>query len=114
MVFGERSGATLMRRLARVDQCLSSNLLEAELRAVCVRESVTLTPAALDWLKWVLPDRPLTSELERVLARGYVKGADAWHLACALYVAEDPRHLTFLTLDARQRTVARRLGFRAP
>lgn len=48
----------------------------------------------------------------KVFAADYVKGADAWHLACALYAAGDPRDLTFLTLDRRQRTVARRLGFR--
>jgi hypothetical protein len=76
-----------------------------------VREGVTLTTDLFDWMKWVFPERPLAAELERVFAGGYVKGADAWHLACALYVAEDPRHLTFLTLDTRQRTVARRLGF---
>jgi hypothetical protein len=76
-----------------------------------VREGVTLTTEFLEWMKWVFPDRPLSPELERVLAVGYVKGADAWHLACALYVAEDPRQITFLTLDAPQRKVARGLGF---
>lgn len=81
------------------------------MRAACAREHVTLTPDLFDWMKWVLPERPLSLELERVLAGGYVKGADAWHLACALYVAEDPRELSFFTLDTRQRTVARRLGF---
>jgi hypothetical protein len=54
----------------------------------------------------------LTPELERVFAGGYLKGADAWHLACALYLAEEPAKLAFLTLDRRQRAVARRLGFR--
>lgn len=101
----------MARRLRRFDQCLSANLLEAELRAACAREDVAFVAGAFDWIKWVLPDRPLTPELEGVFARGYVRGADAWHLACALYVAEDPRRLAFITLDARQRAVARRLGF---
>jgi hypothetical protein len=65
-----------------------------------------------DWMKWVLPERPLTQELERVFASGYLTGADAWHLACALYLAQVPGTLAFLTLDRRQRAVARRLGFR--
>ena len=62
-------------------------------------------------MKWVFPERALTAEFEQVLAGGQVKGADAWHLACALYVARDPRDLTFLTLDVRQRAAARRVGF---
>jgi len=41
-----------------------------------------------------------------------LKGADAWHLACALSIAEQPRKLAFLTLDRRQGAVARHLGFR--
>lgn len=86
--------------------------MEAELRAAFARERVALAGDLFDWMKWVFPERPLTPELERVFASGYLKGADAWHLACALYVAEEPATLTFLSLDHRQRAVARRLGFR--
>jgi hypothetical protein len=98
--------------LERFDRFLSSNLLEAELRAAFARERIALVGDLFDWMKWVFPERPLTPELERLFAHGYLKGADAWHLACALYVTEDPATLAFLTLDRRQRTVARRLGFR--
>ena len=91
---------------------MSSNLLEAELRAAFARERVALAGDLFDWMKWVFPERPLMPELERVFAEGCLKGADAWHLACALYVTEEPRSLAFLTLDTRQRAVARRLGFR--
>ena len=108
---GEEGSAALVRRLERFDRFMASNLLEAELRAAFAREGLTLTGELFDWMKWVFPERPLTPELEQVLSRGYLKGADAWHLACALYAAEDPRALTFLTLDRRQRAVARRLGF---
>ncbi len=62
-------------------------------------------------LRWILPDRPLSAEIGTVVAAGSIRGADLWHVACALYVAESPDELTFLTLDERQRTVAKALGF---
>jgi hypothetical protein len=111
LAFGERGGAAPARRLARLDPWLSSNLLEAELRAACARERVTPSMELFQGIKWVLPDRPLTVELKSVFAQGYARGGDAWHLACALYLARDPRELVFLTLDHRQRALARRLGF---
>lgn len=58
------------------------------------------------------PDRPLSSEITAVLEAGYLRGADLWHVAVALYHAEDPREVTFVTLDNRQRAVAAALGFR--
>jgi hypothetical protein len=90
---------------------MSSNLLEAELRSAFARERVAPASAFLDWMAWVLPERPLTTELQRVLSAGYLRGADAWHVACALYMAGDPREVAFLTVDQHQRAVARALGF---
>jgi hypothetical protein len=43
---------------------------------------------------------------------GYLRGADCWHLATALYLAPNPSDLTFLTLDDTQRKIAKTLGFR--
>jgi hypothetical protein len=90
---------------------VSSNLLEAELRATFAREGLVPAGELFDWMKWVLPDRPLAPELGRVFAAGYLRGADAWHLACALYATSNPADIAFLTLDTRQAAVARRLGF---
>jgi predicted nucleic acid-binding protein len=112
ITLGARAAQALARRLGRFEQLFASNLLEAELRAAAARERVELDSDLLTWLDWVFPDRPLTGELSRVLAAGYLRGADAWHVACALYLVDDPADLPFLTLDQRQRTVARRLGFR--
>ena len=36
-----------------------------------------------------------------------------WHLATALYLAEDPKDISFLTRDRRQEAVASALGFRS-
>ena len=48
---------------------------------------------------------------QAVLDAGQLRGADAWHLACALYLSPEPRELEFLTLDGRQAAVAVALGF---
>lgn len=112
IAFGEPGAAALSRRLKGFDDLVSSNLLQAELLASFARERVP-PPAGLPiMLSWILPDRPLRDEIERVLAAGYVRGADCWHLATALYLAEDPSSMSFLTVDDRQRKVALSLGFK--
>lgn len=45
------------------------------------------------------------------LGIGYARGADLHHLACALFAAESPRDLPFLTLDTSQGALASKLGF---
>jgi predicted nucleic acid-binding protein len=63
---------------------------------------ISLVPAA----------RSLRLEIAQVLTAGYLRGADCWHLATALYVVgDDPAALTFMTLDDRQAAVASKLGF---
>jgi uncharacterized protein with PIN domain len=113
VAFGERGSTALARRLGAFDELVSSNLLEAELRAAFAREARTPDQALLDRFSWIVPDRPLHAEIAAVLAAGYVRGADCWHLATALYLAEDAAAITFLTLDERQLAVAHALGFAA-
>jgi PIN domain nuclease of toxin-antitoxin system len=112
IVFGEAGATATIRQLDTFDELFSSNLLEAELMASLAREQVSLQLDSLSWISWVLPDRPLTAEFSRVLAAGYLRGADLWHMACALYLADDPGAVSFVTLDKQQRTVARTLGFK--
>ena len=107
----EPTAAAMMLRLAPFNAMYASDLLEAELRSVCRREQVDLETSLLNELEVVLPTRTLVSEITRVLDAGYVRGADCWHLATALYLAPDPGELTFVTLDVRQREVAKALGF---
>lgn len=111
----ERSSEALQRRLARFDLLAASPLLEAELRAALRREGLEADAQISPWLasvRWVIAERTLSPEIETVLSTGYVRGADCWHLATALFLSPDPSELTFLTLDARQGAVARALGFR--
>ncbi|OGT99001.1 MAG: hypothetical protein A2085_02555 [Gemmatimonadetes bacterium GWC2_71_10] len=111
LALGERGAARLSQRVRSFDQLLAANLLEAEVRAALAREGVPADAAVLDPVSWVLPDRPLTPEIERVLSAGQLRGADLWHVACALFATPEPADLPFLTLDERQRDVAAKLGF---
>lgn len=114
VAFDEPGGEDVARLLESVGTLLSSNLLEAELRAALARERVDAPSELFTWITWVLPDRPLDREIEHALRGGYAKGADLWHVATALYAAELPRDVAFLTLDERQRDLASSLGFPTP
>ena len=113
IAFTEANSAALAQILTEHDVLVSSNLLEAELRAALRRDNVTAEPTELlSSIVWVHPDRALTAEIKTVLGAGYVRGADLWHLACALFVAPK-REIAFLTLDVRQREISEELGFGA-
>jgi len=112
VAFADARATAVTRRLKSFDELVSSNLLEAELRSVFARERVPVDSDLPFAISWVVPDRPLTDEIVRVLDAGYVRGADCWHLAVALYLAQDPASIAFATVDDRQEVVARELGFR--
>lgn len=109
--FGEREAAAIVRRLTQFDRVLSSPLLEAELFSALRREGREISDAWSASVEYVIVDRPLGPEVSRVLKAGYLRGADCWHLATALYLAAEPGQLAFVTLDAAQRKVAKALGF---
>ena len=112
VAFDEPGARKLATRLRRFERLFSSNLLEAELRAALSREGVDgRAEDLLSWIAWIYPNRPLTAEYTRITATGYVKGADLWHLANALFLSPDAEDLSFLTLDTRQAEVAGRLRF---
>lgn len=107
----EPSATRVIKRLARFDRVLSSSLLEAELFSALRREGRELADDYMNAIELVTVDRPLRAEVTKVLSAGYVRGADCWHLATALYLAADPSELSFVTLDVPQRKVAGALGF---
>jgi hypothetical protein len=104
----------LRARLETYDALYSANLLEAELRAAFAREGVAWQRDLVRSIGWVLPARRLSDEIARVLEAGYLRGADAWHVACALHLHDALGELDFLTLDAAQREVAAAAGMSAP
>jgi hypothetical protein len=94
------------------DHLYSSNLLEAELRSAMARERVGSSAAILlSSIIWVYPERPLTPEYELILTQGYLRGANPWHLACALHLRAEWKEVSFLSLDDKQVAVASSLGF---
>ena len=112
IAFGEKGATPLARRLDGFAELVSSNLLEAELRASFEREKLPADARLLNRMSWILPDRPLSNEITEILAVGYLRGADLWHVACARYLAGRVGQVSFVTLGGKQRTVAERLGFR--
>ena len=111
IAFEEPAGERVALRLAGYSDWVSSNLLEAEVRAAFARDARGLDDVYVPQIKWVTPERALTEEITQVLRAGYVKGADAWHLAAALYATFELDIVAFITLDAQQRRVAEALGF---
>lgn len=112
VAFGEPDGEAMQHRLNQFTGIVSSNLLEAELRSVYSRERRRFESDSLSRVEWVMPNRPLSAEMAVVLDAGYMRGADLWHLATALYIAPDPGKMFFVTLDKRQHATASILGFR--
>lgn len=114
IAFDEPGAEARARRLENFTRLISSNLLEAELRAALAREDIPFQESMTARIDWVLPDRPLAFELATILDKGYLRGADLWHVATALHVSPGPGSLYFATLDARQSAVAQALGFTVP
>ena len=114
IAFGEPGSRRVRTRLGSYERLYSANLLEAELRAAFARERVAWRPDIVASLGWVLPERRLTDEIRDVLEAGYLRGADLWHVACALYLRAALEELDFLTLDTNQRDVASTAGLSTP
>ncbi len=109
--FSEPGSEALERRLNSFTSLVSANLLEAEFRAALLRERRAFSYGILAHVNWVFPDRSLSPEIALALSVGYLRGADLWHVANALYVARTHGGVVFITTDQRQSAVAAALGF---
>ncbi|MBL7662213.1 type II toxin-antitoxin system VapC family toxin [bacterium] len=111
----ETGYATLIKRLLRYKHIVSHHLIESELIATFSRESIdpVLARKNLELINLVFPAHSLLNEIIEVQSHGYIRGADALHLATAVWIAgEDRKDLTFLTLDKLQASSAKALGFK--
>lgn len=112
IAFNEATASAARKRLHRAARVLAAPLLEAEVRAAFRREERPIDETLFAPIAWIHPNRVLSAEIASVLQSGYVRGADCWHLATALFAAPVPAQATFFTFDSRQNTVAKALGFR--
>ncbi len=112
IAFREPGAKDVLHRLKRFDELISSDLMFAELRSAFAREKVDFPAELTSAVGRLLPDRPLDEECERALSAGYLRGADLWHVACALFIAPQPEMIHFVSLDQRQTGVAKKLGFK--
>lgn len=104
----------LRSKLHKAEEVISAALLEAEIYSVVHREGIDNNKAALfvEPITLIIPDRSLSPEYNLIFSKGYCRGADAFHLACALYLDPSKKDLIFLTEDERQRHIASQLGFK--
>ncbi len=117
IVLGESRATGLRRILTRFDRLLSSDLIVAECLSAAHREEVDRAAmlTALRSIDLVLPSRSLAKEMGEALDEGYLRGADLWHVACAMFVAAGERsEIAFLSRDEPQRRIAKKLGFPTP
>ena len=111
---GEPSARKAAKALRSHSPLLASNLVEAEVRAALSREDTPVGSDIFEGISWVFPDRALSAELQRALEPGRLRGADLWHVACALYLDPTASELVFLSLDVPQQRTAAALGFKTP
>lgn len=100
--------------LSKSEGNYSSFLLEAEVSAAAAREKVSPDDAEefIDLISQVIPERSLRMEYRQIFQAGFCRGADACHLATALYLDPETKNLTFLTADKEQAGLARAVGFK--
>lgn len=116
ILFNEKNSLKWQRHLKSREEVVSSFLAEAELFSAAAREKADLKLAEelLQFVSFVQPDRSLKKEYQKIFSLGYVRGADACHLATALYLDPEAKVIEFLTADSRQRQIAKELGFHTP
>ena len=111
----EPAGTAVQQRLGAFPYLLSSNLLEAELRAALKREGIDFDISSLSGVNWVFPNRRLDAEIAATLEFANLSPVRVWHLATAMFFRETLQsELAFITLDEEQETVASELGFWIP
>jgi uncharacterized protein with PIN domain len=112
LAFGEAGARKIAAAARTYTQLIASNVLEAEVRAALARERAIPPASLFESISWVHPQRSLEKEMAQALAHGVLRGADLWHVACALYLDPTAKEIAFLTLDESQGRVAAAVGFK--
>ncbi len=114
VLFEEQKDKHALAQLELFDECVTSFLTEAELYSVCKREKVELDTAKsiLNAITFIGQESSLAIQYRSLFEMGHLRGADAFHLATALYLSPKRNELTFFSLDQNQIKIAQKLGFK--
>lgn len=114
LLFKQSDHINIKKIMINANELISSNLIIAECFSACTREKFDkiLCWEFLQEISMVIPESKLQLELEKVFHCGYLRGANAYHLACALYLDNNTQELGFLSRDQNQCLVAQQLGFK--
>ena len=110
-IFGDHDMTLLSKLVRQKTKLISAYLLEAEVLSAAVREKADIqeTKSQLSKISFV-KSSTLLVQLERVFTMGYLRGADAFHVATALWLAGSHKELEFFSFDENQVKVAKTLG----
>lgn len=113
ILFRQGEYLNLKKIIENSTRVFSVSLLEAEVLAAFHREKLDLRKAEsfFQKIEWVRPTRSLGYEFSKIFSHSYIKGADAHHLAAALYLDPSAKLLHFLSTDKQQANLAKKLGF---
>ncbi len=78
----------MRRKLESFRYLMSSNLLEAEMRAGLALEGREFDDDVLSSIRWIMSNRRLDAEMAAVLRTAQLHPIRRWHLATALFFAE--------------------------
>lgn len=112
LLLGEPKSSAIQKWLLSFETMMSCHLLEAELFAVCAREQIdhdTLT-MTLEHVSLYTPNLSLAKQYQTLFLKGYCRGPDAYHIACALYVDDQSGNIIFATADQHQGEIAKKVG----
>lgn len=111
-IFEDQPAKKLAKLWGSAERFISSYLLEVEVFSAMRREQVdvSLADEPLRRLGFV-QTRSLAQECKEILRMGYLRGADLFHLATAVWVRDKFTDLKFFSFDRQQMEIADKLGF---
>lgn len=114
LIFDEPEAKKFQKDLANYKIIFSSNILEAEVYSACRREGRAFAAAKefIDNVSLYFSDRSYEPEYQTIARLGYLRGADALHLATAMDFDPGCKKTVFFTADEQQKKLAQLIGFK--
>ena len=110
-LFQDGPARSIKKLWLSADRFVSSYLLEVEVLSAATRERFALELVEPELRKiGYVRTHSLATESKVILGKGYLRGADLYHVATALWIQNKHTGLKFLSLDEKQLVVARKVG----